>query len=94
MRYNLPYLIWGYTHYAPYFNLHHSSLINLACNLALYGILVLNKIKYPLASGGLCPSDPLLQRYNTRSSSSLLDPPLILTPPSENPGSAPANACI
>ena len=26
MRYNLPYLIWGCTHHAPYFNLHHSSL--------------------------------------------------------------------
>ena len=26
MRYNLPYLIWGCTHHAPYFNLHYSSL--------------------------------------------------------------------
>ena len=31
----------------------------------LQGILVLNKIKYPIASEGLRPPDPLLQRFNT-----------------------------
>ena len=31
----------------------------------LHGILVLNKIKYPIASEGLHPPDPLLLRFNT-----------------------------
>ena len=31
----------------------------------LHGILVLNKIKYPIASEDLRPPDPLLQRFNT-----------------------------
>ena len=35
----------------------------------LRGILVLNKIKYPIASEGLCPPDPLLQRFNTEGNS-------------------------
>ena len=30
----------------------------------LHGILALNKIKYPKASEGLRPQDPLLQRFN------------------------------
>ena len=34
----------------------------------LYGILVLHKIKYPIASEGLSPPDPLLQRFNTEGS--------------------------
>ena len=54
-------------------------------NLALYGILVLEKIKYPIASGELLPPDPPLQRYNTWVSPSPLDQTLILTLPSENP---------
>ena len=58
-------------------------------NLALYGILVLNKSKYPIISVGLCPPDPLLQRYYTR-----VTPLPIYTPDSDppftNPGSAPA----
>jgi len=33
---------------------------------AIHGILVLNKIKYPIASEGLRPPDPLLQRFNTK----------------------------
>ena len=48
-------------------------------NLAAYRIYVLCKIKYPIASGGLRPPDPLLQRYNSRISPSpqeILDPPL------------------
>ena len=49
-------------------------------------ILVLNKIKYPIASGGI---DPLLQRYNIRVSPTPLNLLLIQIPPSENPGSAP-----
>ena len=31
---------------------------------AIRGILVLNKIKYPIASEGLRPPDPLFQRFN------------------------------
>ena len=37
------------------------NLLNLALkdsNLALYGILVLNKIIYPIMSGELCPQTP------------------------------------
>ena len=34
----------------------------------LHGILVLNKIKYPIASEGLRPPDPLLQRFNIEGS--------------------------
>ena len=50
------------------------NIINLALkhyNLAFFGILVLSKIKYPIASGGRSPPDPLLQRYNTRVSATL-----------------------
>ena len=46
-------------------------------NLPFYGIVVLSKIKYPLASGGLCPQTLC---FNTRVSPSPLDQPLILTP--------------
>ena len=48
-------------------------------NLALGGISVLHKTKYAIASGGLCPPDPLLQRSTTVISSpsqKILDPPL------------------
>ena len=34
----------------------------------LHGILVLSKIKYPIASEGLRAPDPLLQRFNTEGS--------------------------
>ena len=50
-------------------------------NLTLGGISVLHKTKYPIASGGLCPPDPLLQRSTTVISpplSEILDPPLII----------------
>ena len=40
----------------------------------LQGILVLNKIEYPIASEELRPPDPLLQRFNTEGSSSLSNP--------------------
>ena len=42
----------------------------------LHGILVLHKIKYPIASEGLCPPDPLLQRFNTVDSPSLSKSPI------------------
>ena len=48
-------------------------------NLTLGGISVLHKTKYPIASGGLCPPDPLLQRSATvisPPSQKILDPPL------------------
>ena len=35
---------------------------------AIHGTLVRNKIKYPIASEGLRPPDPLLQRFNTEGS--------------------------
>ena len=35
---------------------------------AIHGILVLSKIIYPIASEGLRPPDPLLQRFNTEGS--------------------------
>ena len=47
-------------------------------NLTLGGISVLHKTKDPIAFGGLCPPDPLLQRSTT-----------VITPLSENPRSAP-----
>ena len=34
-------------------------------NLTLGGISILHKTKYPIASGGLRPPDPLLQRSTT-----------------------------
>ena len=34
----------------------------------IHGILVRNKIEYPIASEGLHPPDPLLQRFNTEGS--------------------------
>ena len=40
-------------------------------NLALGGIFVLHKTKYPIASGGRSPPDPLLQRSTT-----VITPPL------------------
>ena len=40
-------------------------------NLALGGIFALHKTKYPIASGGLRPPDPLLQRSTTVVSPSL-----------------------
>ena len=49
-------------------------------NLALGGISILHKTKYPIASGGLCPPDPLLQRSTTvisPPSQKILDPPLV-----------------
>ena len=49
-------------------------------NLALGGISVLHKTKYPIDSGGLCPPDPLLQRSTTvisPPSQKILDPPLL-----------------
>ena len=55
-------------------------------NFVLYGILVLSKIKYPIASGGLCP--PQTPCF----SEGLALPPIYgpdSDPPSENPGSAP-----
>ena len=48
-------------------------------NLALGGISVLQKTKYSIASGGLCPPDPLLQRSTTvfsPPSQKILDRPL------------------
>ena len=87
-KYNSVYPPLGCTHHTPYFiytpiklasfENHQFCLKN--SNLALHGIYVLCKIKYPIASGALCPPDPLLQRYNFRISSSpqqILDPPLI-----------------
>ena len=47
-------------------------------NLALGGISVLYKTKYPIASGGHSPPDPLLQRSTT-----------VISPLSENPRSPP-----
>ena len=41
-------------------------------NLTLGGISVLHKTKYPIASGGLRPPDPLLQRSTT-----------VISPPSQ-----------
>ena len=44
-------------------------------------ISVLHKTKYPIASGGLRPPDPLLQRSTTVISpplSEILDPPLLI----------------
>ena len=35
---------------------------------AIHGVLVLSKIKYPIASEGLRPPVPLLQRSNTEGS--------------------------
>ena len=71
--------------------LKFENLINLIqkhSNLALYGILVLNKSRYPMASGRLCPPDPLLHRYYTSVSPiPYIQYTLILT---QNPGSAPA----
>ena len=69
------------------------NLINLALKYVLQSCimwdLILNKIKHPIASGGLHPPDPLLQRYITRVNSSLLDTPRPDSHyPSENPGSA------
>ena len=88
-KYNNVYPPLGCTHHTPYFIYtpiklaSFKNIINFALknsNLALHGIYVLCKIKYPIASGGLCPPDPLLQRYNFRISPSpqkILDPPLI-----------------
>ena len=48
-------------------------------NLALGGISVLHKTKYPIASGGHSPPDPLLQRSTiaiSPPSQKILDPPL------------------
>ena len=87
-KYNNVYPPLGCTHlshHTPYFiytPIKLENLINFALknsNLALHGIYVLCKIKYPIASWGLCPPDPLLQRYNFRISPSpqkILDPPL------------------
>ena len=44
----------------------------------LHGILVLNKIKYPIASEGLHPLHPLFQRFNTE------DNPLSKSPECNN----------
>ena len=45
-------------------------------NLTLGGISILHKTKYPIASGGLRPPDPLLQRSTTVFPlSEILDPP-------------------
>ena len=89
-KYNNLYPPLGCTHHTPYFIYtpiklaSFENIINFALknsNLALHGIYVLCKIKYPIASGGLCPPDPLLQRYNFRISPSpqkILDPPLDL----------------
>ena len=89
-KYNNVYPPLGCTHHTPYFIYtpiklaSFENIINFAfknSNLALHGIHVLCKIKYPIASGGLRPPDPLLQRYNFRISPSpqkILDPPLCL----------------
>ena len=89
-KYNNVYPPLGCTHHTPYFIYtpiklaSFENIINFALknsNLALHGIYILCKIKYPIASGGLRPPDPLLQRYNFRISPSpqkILDPPLVL----------------
>ena len=41
----------------------------------LHGILFVHKIKYPIASEGLRPPDPLLQKFNTEGSPSLRSAP-------------------
>ena len=58
----------GHTYQAnpscPCYNLYMYSVSS-----GLHGILVLNKIKYSIASEGLHPPDPLLQRFNTEGNS-------------------------
>ena len=78
----------GCTHHTPYFvyapikSASFEIFINFAnkrSNLPSHGIYVLHKIEYPIASGGLRPPDPLLQKYNSGVSPSpqqILDPPL------------------
>ena len=60
----------------------HTRFILNTLNLALGGIYVLHKIKYPIASGGHSPPDPLLQRSTTvisPPSQKILDVPLTYT---------------
>ena len=44
----------------------------------LQGFLILNKIKYPIASEGLRSPDPLLQRFNAEGSPSNSKSPICL----------------
>ena len=79
------YLPKGCTHHTPLVLLwlapSHKTLrfkLNIL-NLTLGGISILHKTKYPIASGGHSPPDPLLQRSTTVISpplSEILDPPL------------------
>ena len=62
-KYNSVYPPLGCTHHTPYFIYTPSFLKILSIllknsNLALHGIYVLCKIKYPIASGGHSPPDP------------------------------------
>ena len=50
-------------------------LLKSTTNSALHGILLLHKIKYPLASGGQCPQTPASERVNS-CSQQILDSPL------------------
>ena len=79
----------GCTQHTPWYYVlwvaisHKTSIFELnTLNLALGGIFALHKTKYPMASGGLCPPDPLLQRSTTVVSplpQKILDPPLLPT---------------
>ena len=56
------------THILIYYANINIFMHRLSVSSGLQGILVLYKIKYPIASEGLRPPDPLLQRFNTEGS--------------------------
>ena len=67
MRYNLPYLIWGCTHHAPYFQFtlfkfeNHKFSLKHCMQSCIIWEFSTKQNKIPVASGGLRPQTPCLR---------------------------------